>query len=77
MKEQPQENTKASQELPQEMQQAQAQSIQQEVVSTQTNPIQQDLTAKYANMPSKDQVKQMAYAQAFKGKGGRFNTYYA
>ncbi|MBQ4646459.1 MAG: hypothetical protein IJB79_03840 [Candidatus Gastranaerophilales bacterium] len=38
---------------------------------------QQDLTAKYANMPSKSEIKQAAYKQAFQGKGGRFNTYYA
>ena len=42
-----------------------------------SNNIPSDLTAKYANMPSKDQVKQMAYAQAFQGKGGRLGSYYA
>lgn len=77
VKEQAQEIANAPQEISQEVQQAQIQPIQQEVASTQTNPIQQDLTAKYVNMPSKDQVKQMAYAQAFQGKGGGFNTYYA
>ena len=77
-KEQTQEIASVPQQMPQEPQQTQAQPAQQEVASAQTNPIQQqDLTAKYANMPSKDQVKQMAYAQAFQGKGGRFNTYYA
>lgn len=77
MKEQTQEIASVPQQMPQEPQQAQAQPAQQEVASAQTNPIQQDLSAKYANMPSKDQVKRMAYAQAFQGKGGRFNTYYA
>ncbi|MBR5304710.1 MAG: hypothetical protein IKU37_07790 [Candidatus Gastranaerophilales bacterium] len=65
-------------EAPQEIQQAQPQIAQQAQTQVATNPIQQqDLSAKYANMPSKEQVKQMAYAQAFQGKGGRFNTYYA
>lgn len=65
-------------EAPQEIQQAQPQIAQQVQTQAATNPIQQqDLTAKYANMPSKDQVKRMAYAQAFQGKGDRFNTYYA
>ena len=37
----------------------------------------QDLTSKYANMPSKDEIKKLAYAQAFQGQKGRFNSYYA
>ncbi len=46
--------------------------------TVQTNPIvQEDLTLKYANMPTKSQVRQAAYAQAFKGRGGNFNSYFA
>ena len=59
--------------------QEQTQEITQVSDNTTTTETQenQDLYARYANMPTRSQVKQMAYAQAFQGKGGRFNTYYA
>ena len=67
------EEVQIAQETNQEQPQATSQASQEAV----SNPIQENLTAKYANMPTKDQIKQMAYNQAFQGKGGRFGAYYA
>ena len=61
------------QEQPQEIAQALPQEQSQEQPQEQT----QDIMAKYANMPSKDEVQRLAYAQAFQGQKGRFNSYYA
>ena len=85
VKEQPQEVAQEMQQAPiQVAQEEQTQIVeqipQQAQAQAETNSNQQqevDITAKYANLPSKEQVKQMAYAQAFQGKGGRLNTYYA
>ena len=65
------------------VQDAQNQEITQEQMQIAQAPQQtqaqqtQDLTSKYANMPSKDEIKKLAYAQAFQGQKGRFNSYYA
>ncbi|MBQ8211709.1 MAG: hypothetical protein IJZ27_04170 [Treponema sp.] len=57
-----------------QIQQAQAP---QQVEATQQNA-DENLAMKYANMPSKHEVKQAAYAQAFQGqRAGRFNSYMA
>ena len=45
--------------------------------SNETQATSQDIMTKYANMPSREEVKQAAYAQAFQGKAGRLNRYYA
>ena len=58
---------------PQVQPQVQTQAQSQEQPQEQT----QDLMAKYANMPSKDEVQRLAYAQAFQGQKGRLNSYYA
>ena len=65
------------------VQDAQNQEITQEQMQIAQAPQQtqaqqtQDLTSKYANMQSKDEIKKLAYAQAFQGQKGRFNSYYA
>lgn len=62
---------------PQEIAQAQMQVQPQEQMQAQPQEQTQDLMAKYANMPSKDEVQRLAYAQAFQGQKGRLNSYYA
>lgn len=65
------------QEQPQEIAQVQMQEQPQEQSQEQPQEQTQDLMAKYANMPSKDEVQRLAYAQAFQGQKGRLNSYYA
>lgn len=65
------------QEIAQVQMQVQPQEQSQEQPQEQTQEQTQDIMAKYANMPSKDEVQRLAYAQAFQGQKGRFNSYYA
>ena len=60
-----------------QLQQEQSQEQPQEQSQEQPQEQTQDLMAKYANMPSKDEVQRLAYAQAFQGQKGRLNSYYA
>lgn len=85
VKEQPQEVAQQMQEVPAQIaQQEQIQTVEQIPQQAQTqaeaglNQQQEvDIATKYANLPSKEQVKQMAYAQAFKGKEFQLKGYYA
>ena len=70
-------NEQLQQAQSQEIAQVQMQEQPQEQMQAQPQEQTQDLMAKYANMPSKDEIQRLAYAQAFQGQKGRLNSYYA